>query len=148
MEKERKIAVGMTSFGMSGLVFHGPLLNVHPGFHLKSVLQRSKDTAREKYKDIEIVRTIEDLVQDPALDLVIVNATNDTHFSHAKMALAAGMHVLTEKPLAPTVEGARRNELKPTIKKLAVAIRPIVVTLRPGFRPALRNASFENLAGA
>ncbi len=104
MEKERKIVAGMTSFGMSGLVFHGPLLHVHPGFHLKSVLQRTKDTAREKYENIEIVRTIEDLVQDPALNLVIVNATNDTHFTHAKMALEAGKHVVIEKPMTNTIE--------------------------------------------
>jgi predicted dehydrogenase len=104
MEKEKKIVAGMTSFGMSGLVFHGPLLHVHPGFHLKSVLQRSKDTAKEKYENIEIVRTIEDLVQDPALDLVIVNATNDTHFTHAKMALEAGKHVVIEKPMTNTIE--------------------------------------------
>jgi predicted dehydrogenase len=104
MEKERKIVAAMTSFGMSGLVFHGPLLDVHQGFHLKSVLQRTKDTAKEKYVDIEIARTIEDLVQDPAVDLVIVNATNDTHFTHAKMALEAGKHVVIEKPMTNTIE--------------------------------------------
>jgi len=104
MDKERKIVAAMTSFGMSGLVFHGPLLDVHPGFHLKSVLQRTKDTAKEKYEHIEIVRTIEDLVQDSEVELVVVNATNDTHYQHARMALEAGKHVVIEKPMTNTIE--------------------------------------------
>jgi len=104
MEKERKIVAAMTSFGMSGLVFHGPLLEVHPGFHLKSVLQRTKDTAREKYENIEIARTLDELIQDPDVELVIVNATNDTHYQHARMALEAGKHVVIEKPMTNTIE--------------------------------------------
>lgn len=104
MEKEKQIVAGMTSFGMSGLVFHGPLLDVHPGFHLKSVLQRTKDTARDKYEHIEIARTIDELVQDPEVELVVVNATNDTHYLHARMALEAGKHVVIEKPMTNTIE--------------------------------------------
>jgi predicted dehydrogenase len=104
MEKERRIVAAMTSFGMSGLVFHGPLLDVHPGFHLKSVLQRTKDTAKDKYEHIEIIRTIDELIQDSEVELVVVNATNDTHYLHARMALEAGKHVVIEKPMTNTIE--------------------------------------------
>jgi len=104
MEKDNRIVSALTSFGMSGLVFHGPLLDTHPGFQIKSVLQRTKDTAKEKYEDIQIKRTIEELVNDPEVELVIVNATNDTHFEHARMALEAGKHVVIEKPMTNTIE--------------------------------------------
>ena len=104
MNNPNPINVGLTSFGMSGLVFHGPLLHTHPGFRLKSVLQRSKNTAREKYPDIQICRTIDELISDPEIELVVVNATNDTHFDHAKMALEAGKHVVIEKPMTNTIE--------------------------------------------
>ena len=104
MEKERKIITAMTSFGMSGLVFHGPLLSVHPRFHLKSVLQRTKDSAREKYEHIEIARTIDELINDPEVELVVVSATNDTHYEHARMALEAGKNVVIEKPMTNTIE--------------------------------------------
>ena len=83
MNNTHPINAALTSFGMSGLVFHGPLLHTHPGFHLKSVLQRSKNTARDHYPDIQIFRTIEELVSDPEIELVVVNATNETHFPHA-----------------------------------------------------------------
>ena len=104
MEKDKRIVAALTSFGMSGLVFHGPLLHVHPGFRIKSILQRTKDTAREKYSDVEIIRTIEELVSDPELDLIVVNATNDTHYAHARMALEAGKHVVIEKPMTNTID--------------------------------------------
>lgn len=104
MAKDARIVTAITSYGMSGLVFHGPLLEAHPGFNLKTVLQRTKDTAREKYKEVQIARGIEELLADPEIELVVVNATNDTHFPHALMALEAGKHVVIEKPMTNTVE--------------------------------------------
>ncbi|RFP63344.1 oxidoreductase [Hymenobacter lapidiphilus] len=38
-----------------------------------------------------------------ALELVVVNTPNDTHFALARQALLAGKHVLIEKPVATTV---------------------------------------------
>jgi predicted dehydrogenase len=122
MEKDNQIVAGITSFGMSGLVFHGPLLDAHPGFHLKSVLQRTKDTAMDKYPDIQIVRTMEELVHDPEVELIVVNAVNETHYPHARMALEAGKHVVIEKPMTNTIEEgkelielARQNDLVLTV---------------------------------
>lgn len=104
MEKDNRIGTALTSFGMSGLVFHGPLVEAHPEFQLKSVLQRTKDTAKEKYEHIQIKRSVEELCDDPAIELVVVNAINDTHYHHAKMALEAGKHVVIEKPMTNTIE--------------------------------------------
>jgi len=104
MEKDNKIVTALTSFGMSGLVFHGPLVEAHPEFQLKSVLQRTKDTSKEKYENIQIKRTVEELIDDPEVELVVVNATNDTHYAHARMALEAGKHVVIEKPMTNTIE--------------------------------------------
>ncbi len=94
----------MASFGMSGLVFHGPLLQAHPGFLLKSVLQRTKDTAKAHYPQTEVVRSFDDLLKDDAIELVIVNATNETHYPMARAALEAGKHVVLEKPFTNTVK--------------------------------------------
>ncbi len=104
MIRTNPIKAALTSFGMSGQVFHGPLIDTHPGFHLESVLQRSKDTALEKYPDIRICRTINELITDTEIELVVVNATNDTHYEHAKMALEAGKHVVIEKPMSNTIK--------------------------------------------
>jgi predicted dehydrogenase len=109
---DEKIITGMASFGMSGLVFHGPLLEAHPGFHLKSVVQRSKSDAKDHYPEINIVRSFDQLLKDDEIKLIVVNATNDTHFPFTKSALKAGKHVIVEKPFVNTVsEGLQLIEL-------------------------------------
>ena len=57
---EKVINVGLASFGMSGLVFHAPIIDYLPQFNLKKVLERTKNLSKEKYKT-EIVRTFENL---------------------------------------------------------------------------------------
>jgi len=65
----------------------------------------------------------EELVANPAIDALIISATPETvHYPMAKAALAAGKHVLLEKPMAITLEEAEEliglaesNSLKFTI---------------------------------
>jgi len=111
-EVNQIISTGMSSFGMSGLVFHGPLLEAHPGFHLKSVVQRSKSDAKDYYPGIKVERSFDKLLSDEETELVIVNSPNATHFPYTKSALEAGKHVVVEKPFVNTVkEGKELIEL-------------------------------------
>ncbi len=48
------------------------------------------------------------LVEDPDVDVVDITTPNHLHEEMALTAIAAGKHVYCEKPLAPSVEGARR----------------------------------------
>ncbi|MBC7915344.1 MAG: Gfo/Idh/MocA family oxidoreductase, partial [Pyrinomonadaceae bacterium] len=59
--------------------------------------------------------SVDQLLNDPAIDLVIVNTPNNTHFEFAKKALEAGKHVLVEKPFAAT--SAEAKELFTLAKK-------------------------------
>jgi predicted dehydrogenase len=52
-----------------------------------------------------VAASVEDLVQTPGLDAVIVCTPTDLHLAHAMAALGAELHVLCEKPLADTREG-------------------------------------------
>lgn len=87
---------------MSGRVFHAPFLHVNPGFELYSVWEREKDVARALYPTMSVVRTLEELLADEAVELVIVNTPNYTHFDYARQALRAGKHVIVEKPFTLT----------------------------------------------
>src|SRR5215208_2328827 len=66
------------------------------------------------------------LLEDPELDAVHICTPNALHFPMAKAALAAGKHVICEKPLATSV--AEASEL---VTRAAQAKR--------------RNATFHNL---
>jgi predicted dehydrogenase len=97
------IKTAILSFGMSGQVFHAPFLNVLPGFEFYGVWERSKNLAQEKYPQVKTFRSLDDLLADEKIELVIVNTPNYTHYEYAKLALEAGKHVVVEKPFTVMV---------------------------------------------
>jgi scyllo-inositol 2-dehydrogenase (NADP+) len=101
-----RIKTALCSFGMSGRVFHAPFLHLHKGFELHAVLERTKNLASAIYPGIKTYRSLEELLNDPAIELVIINTPNFTHYEFAKQALRTGKHVVVEKPFTLTTEQA------------------------------------------
>lgn len=99
-----KIKVGLAAYGMSGRVFHAPFISTNPHFELTAVTERSKELSRERYPDVRIARSIEELLSMDDLDLIVVNTPDSTHFEYARLALLAGKHVIVEKPFTETEE--------------------------------------------
>jgi predicted dehydrogenase len=98
-----KIQVGLASFGMSGKVFHAPILTHHPGFKLTKIMERSKNEVKNIYPEITSVRSFDELLDDDNIELVVVNTPDHTHFEYARKALEAGKHVIVEKPFTRTI---------------------------------------------
>lgn len=101
------INTAIASYGMSGMVFHGPLLREMPQFAVQKIWERSKTQSQKHFPDGEIVRTFEEIIQDSSIELVIVNTPDHTHYTLAKQALKAGKHVVVEKPFTQTVAEGR-----------------------------------------
>ncbi|MFM6926344.1 MAG: Gfo/Idh/MocA family oxidoreductase [Ferruginibacter sp.] len=102
----QKIKTALCSFGMSGWVFHAPFIHLHDGFELYAVFERTKNLAQEKYPGIITFRSLEAMLADDEIELVIVNTPNYTHYEYAKQALLAGKHVVVEKAFTNTVAEA------------------------------------------
>ena len=98
------IKTAICSFGMSGWVFHAPFISLHPGFAFSAVWERSKNLAEQKYPGVKTYRTLESILADAGIELVVVNTPNYTHFEFAKEALLAGKHVIVEKPFTVTTQ--------------------------------------------
>ena len=96
-----KIRTAIAGFGLSGKIFQAPFIHADPHFELKKVYERKTERAKEEYPDVQIVRSFEELLTDD-IDLVIISTPNDTHVPFAKQAMAAGKHVVVEKPVAAT----------------------------------------------
>jgi scyllo-inositol 2-dehydrogenase (NADP+) len=54
---ENKIKTALASYGMSGQVFHGPLLKVNPQFEVVNILERSKTNSRKLFPEASIVKS-------------------------------------------------------------------------------------------
>lgn len=102
----KEIRVGLIGYGMAGRVFHAPTITSVPDLKLVKVVERNREQSKERYPWVEIVRTPENLFEDPDIDLVVVATPNDSHYDLAKRALLAGKHVVVEKPFANTSEEA------------------------------------------
>lgn len=109
MTTNQPIATAILSYGMSGEVFHAPLLEAHPGFNLSLIVQRKSTHASLRYRHVRIVTSVEEAIQDSSIELIIVNTPNDTHLDFATKALEAGKHVVIEKPF--TVTAAEADQL-------------------------------------
>jgi scyllo-inositol 2-dehydrogenase (NADP+) len=103
----QKIKTALCSFGMSGWVFHAPFIHAHQGFDFYGVLERTKNLTAEKYPAVKTFRTLEEMLADENIELVIVNTPSVTHFDFAKRVILAGKHLVVEKPFTATVAQAQ-----------------------------------------
>lgn len=102
----KKIHVGLIGYGLSGAVFHAPLISSVEGLELKSVVSTRPELVRRDYPSVNVVPEVSVLLSDPGIDLVVVTTPNPTHYDYAKRALEAGKHVIVEKPFVNTVRQA------------------------------------------
>ncbi|MFK4297340.1 scyllo-inositol 2-dehydrogenase (NADP+) [Arthrobacter sp. GAS37] len=100
------IRTAVVGFGVSGKVFHAPLIAADPGYSLDVIVtadpQRAAEAAR-LYPGARIVPTPEALfLLAPGLDLVVLGTPPLTHFDLAATAIANGLDVVVDKPFATT----------------------------------------------
>ncbi|KAJ5665026.1 uncharacterized protein N7477_007474 [Penicillium maclennaniae] len=97
--------VGVIGYGFSAKIFHIPFVKQIPELKLYAIVQRTpkaNDDAEKDHPGVKSFRTTDDMVKDPAVDVVIVTTAPDSHFDQCKLALEAGKHVVCEKPFTPT----------------------------------------------
>ena len=106
------IGVGVIGFGLAAKVFHAPFVSAVPGLSLEVIVERSGVKAAAAYPAAKIVRSVEELLNDAGVRVVVVATPNETHFALARQALNAGKHVVIDKPFTATdAEAAELIEL-------------------------------------
>lgn len=96
--------VGVIGFGGEGYwqARHAEQSDVLELVGVSDISEKRKDFAAEK--NIKFYESDEALIADPKIDLVIIATPNDSHKSLAIAAMAAGKHVICEKPVAMSSE--------------------------------------------
>jgi predicted dehydrogenase len=107
----RLLRVGVIGYGLGGAAFHAPFIAITPGLQLSAIVTRDADrqrTAARNYPGAQIIDDVSQLWDGSlGLDLVAISTPNRTHVSLALAAIAAGLHVVVDKPLAPSASEAR-----------------------------------------
>lgn len=101
------IGVGLIGYGLGGRVFHAPFVQATPGLELHAVVSRDPTKVHADIAAIDVVPDVATLLARPGIDLVIVSSPDALHAQHALAAIAAGRHVVVDKPFATSLADAR-----------------------------------------
>jgi scyllo-inositol 2-dehydrogenase (NADP+) len=96
------INVGLIGYGLSGSVFHAPLIQIVEGLTLKSVVSSDAAKVHKDYPDALVVSDVDTLLANEDIQVVVVSSPNTTHYEYAMKSMLAGKHVVVEKPFTVT----------------------------------------------
>ncbi len=134
------VRVAILGTGAIAQVVHLPILSGLEGVEIMAVCDtdRPKATAiANRFEVPRVFRTDEEVFASKDVDAVVICTPSHLHERQAIAALEAGKHVLVERPLALTADGARRviEAAERSGRTVMVAMnnryRPDVLALRP-----------------
>ncbi|MFA7323151.1 MAG: Gfo/Idh/MocA family oxidoreductase [Candidatus Nanopelagicales bacterium] len=100
----RTLGVLLLGYGLAGRVFHAPLIGACEGLEIRAVVTGNADRQAQVRTDLPSARIHESstsaLNDISDIDLVVVANANQAHVPDAMRAIAAGQHVVVDKPLA------------------------------------------------
>lgn len=119
----------MIRVGVIGYGYWGPNLvrnfMVAPGSEVVAVcdlLEERLTSLRKVYPGLTTCRNAAELIQDTAVDAVLIATPVSTHFDLALAALRAGKHVFVEKPLASNSEQAQELIAEAAARRLVLMV--------------------------
>lgn len=111
MIKINKLNVGIIGYGMAGKVFHAPIVDSIDCMNLKTIVSSRETTTTEvnrRYPNTQVIASVDQLLNDQSIDLVVIGVPNQYHFELTEKALAADKHVVVEKPFTITSKDAKK----------------------------------------
>jgi predicted dehydrogenase len=108
MSRVSEIGAAVIGSGFIGTVHIEALRRI--GVRVTGLLESSADLGAQRAETLGLPRaygSLDELLADEAVDVVHVTSPNELHHPQVKAVLAAGKHVVCEKPLALTSEESR-----------------------------------------
>ncbi|ERS87739.1 MULTISPECIES: oxidoreductase [unclassified Halomonas] len=116
------LSVGLIGYGLAGQVFHAPLIQAANGMELTAVVCSDAERVHADLPDVEVLPKAAALLARRDIDLVAIATPNETHFPLAKAALAAGKHVVVDKPFTLTLSEARLLRTQAEEEELTLSV--------------------------
>ena len=105
------LKVAYIGFGNSVCRYHLPYVEKRKDFiDVKYIYRLETEINEEKeswYPGIKFTSSINEIMDDPDVNLVVVNTPDRYHVEYTMQALDHGKHVLCEKPFAMTAKEAK-----------------------------------------
>ncbi|MCA0988943.1 oxidoreductase [Guptibacillus algicola] len=98
-----RINTAIVGFGFSGATFHAPVMKSVKNLHITTVVSSNPEKVLSALPEVDVRPSIEDVISNNDIELVVITTPNEFHFPMAKKALEAGKHVVLEKPFAVNV---------------------------------------------
>ena len=147
-----RIRVGIVGIGNWAKHGHVRVLDLLPQYELTGIYSQRRDAADEAARQFGfkfVAATLDELVNHPEIDLVIVLTTAPQHEEGVRAAIAAGKDVYSEWPLTPStatsralVDAARARGVRHVVglqRRLAPHNRYLRDLLKQGFVGKLRS---------
>jgi predicted dehydrogenase len=131
----RVVNAGVIGFGFIGEVHVRAIRS--SGGNVRAIAAKTLEEAQIAAKKIGISKavTIEEMINDPNIDVIHICTPNVFHAELASLAIKAGKHVICEKPFAVTLPEAE-SLAKLVQEKNVVATIPFIYRFHPTIREA------------
>lgn len=104
---DQTLNVAIVGYGMAGKVLHAPLVGVTDGLTIHTVVSSAADKVHADLRSARVVPALDEVLADPAINLVVIATPDELHAEQAIAALEAGKNVVVDKPFAVTLHDAR-----------------------------------------
>ena len=106
----KPIKLGIIGVGRAGYRMHLKEMEGKGLFEIYAVCDLEDDRLEMMNKEYgcKTYKIVEDIVEDPEIEVIDISTRSCDHFIHAMTALQAGKTVLLEKPITMTYDEAKR----------------------------------------
>lgn len=120
-----QLGVVLLGYGLAGRVFHGPLLAATPDVQVRAVVTTDpgrRAQALEDFPEAIVLERFEDAWELDDIELAVIATANVSHVPLALEAIDRGLHVVIDKPLAPTA--GRAEAIIDAAAEMGVGVHP------------------------
>lgn len=106
---DHKLVIGYIGNGKSANRYHLPfVMQRKDKFIVKSIFDiQVRHDVWDEIEGIHYTENVDDILNDPEIDMVVICTTHHLHYEYAKKVLNAHKHCLVEKPFMETSEQAK-----------------------------------------
>jgi predicted dehydrogenase len=115
--------IGLVGYGMGGQCFHAPFIAAAEGTELAGVVARAPATIAKVEADfpgMPVYPSLAAMIEAGGVEAVTITTPPHTRRDLVLEAIDAGLHVIADKPFAPTAEAARGLEAAAKAKGVAL----------------------------